>query len=420
MTPAVTQLLDSRPLSLPSGTSEHELFEWLATVRIDGNAAELQGYLKSDFRRFLYTLGLFCHIDGRQRQALEFGASPYFMTMLGRQFTEFEWTYSNYFGVQQVCGVNSQNVNYRDFSRNHEMTMVLNYHHFNSEADRYPLPDESFDLVLYCEILEHLTNDPCHALRRIRNLIKPGGHLVLTTPNVARAENVTRLLDGANLYDPYSGYGPYGRHNREYTCEELRRLLSYVGFEVEDIFTSDVHPYTQTVKSDGSDLSRLLASRSQDLGQYIFVRARKTGEEGQKLPHWLYRSVPASRIALDDADKVASLSAGISPVNPLRFEWDSRITRSFVVCNKGDVEWDYPDLKMGAKIYTARGDVVREFRGKNVGVVAPGESVELLIDIDLTDLPRETLELVFDLVNEHQFWFENMGSAPVRTLLRAP
>ncbi len=32
---------------------------------------------------------------------------------------------------------------------------------------------------------------------------------------VSRLENVCRMIAGVNIYDPYSGYRPYGRHNRE-------------------------------------------------------------------------------------------------------------------------------------------------------------------------------------------------------------
>src|SRR3989440_9270321 len=54
-------------------------------------------------------------------------------------------------------------------------------------------------------------------------------------------ENVCRLIAGENIYDPYSGYGPYGRHNREYNRDELAKLLVFAGFEIEVLFSADVH-----------------------------------------------------------------------------------------------------------------------------------------------------------------------------------
>ena len=79
------------------------------------------------------------------------------------------------------------------------------------------------------------------ALRQIHRVLKLGGLLVLTTPNVARLDSVLAVLNGANVHDLYSGYGRYGRHNREYNRHEVHRLLDFAGFSVEYSFTADGH-----------------------------------------------------------------------------------------------------------------------------------------------------------------------------------
>ena len=45
-----------------------------------------------------------------------------------------------------------------------------------------PFPDRSFDLIWCSEVLEHLVN-PAFSSREFRRVLKPGGHLILTTPN---------------------------------------------------------------------------------------------------------------------------------------------------------------------------------------------------------------------------------------------
>lgn len=278
-------------LPVPEHISEERLYTFLLSCRLrDAPRAEMEGYCNDSFRRFVYTLGLVPDGDGT---LLELGANPYFTTILLKKFRKYDLWLSNYFGHTGRTG--TQEVIYEDFDGSERLERFV-YDEFNIEEDRFPYPDATFEVVLFCEIVEHLLKDPVAALREIQRVLKPDGLLILTTPNVARLENVARLLSGANLYDPYSGYGPYGRHNREYNRHELTQLLEYCGFGAEEMFTADVHPNAAGDYFKLESLISLVSFRSNDLGQYLFSRSRNLGPGQRKRPGWLYRSYPTEEL----------------------------------------------------------------------------------------------------------------------------
>ncbi len=277
----------SPPLPIPDGWTEDQLRSLLESVRLeDAPVEEMKGYVGADFKRFVYTLGLVPERAGMK--LLELGANPYFTTVLLSKFRKVELALANYFDGAQPEG--SQTV----FIEQTGETLNFAYRQFNVERERFPYADASFDVVLFCEIIEHLLADPVHALLEIRRVLKPGGSLVLTTPNVARLENAQKILAGENIYDPYSGYGPYGRHNREYTQLDLSRLLIANGFAVITMFTANVNAPVASTGSNKEAINLLLRNRQIDLGQYIFCRCtvnRKSKLLPAVRPSWLYRSM---------------------------------------------------------------------------------------------------------------------------------
>ena len=276
------------PLSLPKGYSEKKLFNFVTSVRVtDAPEEEMRAYGTHDFKRFVYTWGLTKGLNGK---CLELGANPYFTTTLLNKFGDLDLTLANYFGDEISAKKGTQKVVFTDPDSGLKGEKRFNYNHFNIENHRFPYKDGSFDVVIFGEIIEHLLNDPCKVLREIKRVLKPNGSLILTTPNVARLENICRLIQGENIYDPYSGYGPYGRHNREYNRHELIQLLEFEGFNVNECFTSDVHHNNASIFFDPLLIQHHLKFREKDLGQYIFLRAKNSPSFAEKKPRWLYRS----------------------------------------------------------------------------------------------------------------------------------
>jgi SAM-dependent methyltransferase len=73
----------------------------------------------------------------------------------------------------------------------------------NLNTEPLPYPDRVFDLVTCSEVIEHLENYRA-LLREANRVLKPGGLLVVTTPNVLNAYSRLRYLacGFANLFGP--------------------------------------------------------------------------------------------------------------------------------------------------------------------------------------------------------------------------
>jgi len=97
-------------------------------------------------------------------------------------------------------------------------------------AGAQPLPfrDAAFDALFAGELIEHLP-DPRPGVAEFRRVLRPGGTLILTTPNRRRLANV---VDGSER--PYSP-----DHLSELSYDEVRSLLAAEGFEV--LYATGLH-----------------------------------------------------------------------------------------------------------------------------------------------------------------------------------
>lgn len=262
---------------------ERDLKSYLAGFDLFAeNTQEGMHYLNGAFRRLMITLEMVPRASSPESKLLELGANPYFLTLLLQRFSTYHLTLSNFF--RDGHGPNQkgfQVLSNSTYQERYEFT----YDHFNVERDTFPYPNNEFDIVLFCEILEHLTLDPTYALNEIHRVLKSEGYLLLTTPNVLACQNFLKLAIGQNIYDRYSGYGVYGRHNREYTPQEVIRLLQVCGFEVVTFRLEDVFPHSRLIV-------RLLKKLRRPWRDNIFILARSSGVSRLAYPPSLYQSMP--------------------------------------------------------------------------------------------------------------------------------
>lgn len=100
------------------------------------------------------------------------------------------------------------------------------------ESLELPFEPASFDVVLCGDLVEHL-RDPQRFLGRVRPLLRPGGRLVLTTPNVANWTIRLGLLAGRWRY---TDRGILDRtHAHLFTRKTLRETLERAGYRVVEL-----------------------------------------------------------------------------------------------------------------------------------------------------------------------------------------
>jgi SAM-dependent methyltransferase len=110
------------------------------------------------------------------------------------------------------------------------------------DIEREPLPfdDGTFDVVYMAEVFEHLRINPIFTARELHRVLRPGGKLLLRTPNLYSLPGFYSLLvkgtayscASDSLFDQYNminNLGFFG-HIREYTYQELTGFLKRIGF----------------------------------------------------------------------------------------------------------------------------------------------------------------------------------------------
>jgi 2-polyprenyl-3-methyl-5-hydroxy-6-metoxy-1,4-benzoquinol methylase len=106
-----------------------------------------------------------------------------------------------------------------------------------------PFKDNCFDVIIMCEVLEHLNFNPLPLIKELNRISTDNSLLYLSLPNLAYYKKRLRFLLGKPILQPIEDYFHqlepgsnhivYG-HWREYTGSELRDMLGKLGYDVAD------------------------------------------------------------------------------------------------------------------------------------------------------------------------------------------
>lgn len=140
--------------------------------------------------------------------------------------------------------------------------------------------NRAFDAVTLWEVVEHLL-EPVSELRRLRERLRPGGVLMLSTPNAGHWQAV-------RAPERWAGYRPPA-HLVLLTADSLRLTLEHTGFERIQVWkTAPLPPLPEPLRRATVPLERSLAdgtARPWTVARALWRAVRLLGWGWQKVAH---------------------------------------------------------------------------------------------------------------------------------------
>jgi 2-polyprenyl-3-methyl-5-hydroxy-6-metoxy-1,4-benzoquinol methylase len=116
----------------------------------------------------------------------------------------------------------------KGIASNHDIRLLV-YEDLSSEEVFDELEADSIDVILFCEILEHITFNPTGMWKAIHRVLRPGGRIIITTPNFYSLEgmrrSVTNFISGRGggiAVADILNTPTYSMHWKEYSKKEIK------------------------------------------------------------------------------------------------------------------------------------------------------------------------------------------------------
>jgi len=191
-------------------------------------------YLRDHYARFAATKREFendrVHAPG---VLLDIGAHWLHQTLL--------WALDGWQAIALDVPVTFEHAGVRKLAERHSIRLLPNSN-LERPAALKALADDSVDVVLFTEVIEHIAFNPVPLWREIHRVMRPGGSIIVTTPNYyalrGRAWAPLRFLSGRGgglRVDSLIGDPSFAHHWKEYSRAELRRYFALLSadFSVE-------------------------------------------------------------------------------------------------------------------------------------------------------------------------------------------
>ncbi len=179
-------------------------------------------YLKAQRERLLQDIAIVQQTNPLQGKVLDIGCAPFYTTIalkkLGFDITGVDIDPSRFAEILAATQLDCRKCNF--------------------ETERLPFADDTFDTILFSEVFEHLRIDLISTTTEIKRVLKPGGKLLLSTPNLLSFNSLFRLFWKGETFSIYKAYekiatlGHMG-HVKEYTATDVRKFAVALGFRCE-------------------------------------------------------------------------------------------------------------------------------------------------------------------------------------------
>ncbi len=230
--------------------------------------------------RYAQILSLLPYADERLR-LLEVGIGyGSLVAMIRRLFPSY-----NIFALEHPSRRYLSSREYREFLKEQNVRLICS----DVVADGIPFECCSFDVVTFCDVIEHLPFPPDFALAEIKRVLSPGGYLIISTPNKATLSRRIKFLLGIEINPlPAVGtcYDPYRPHIFEYTQGELVNLVSRHKLRVKRVILHRCgtgYNYIPNYAAIGTFINRanaILSGIFCGLRPAIFLVAQKPAQKG--------------------------------------------------------------------------------------------------------------------------------------------
>ncbi len=145
-------------------------------------------------------------------------------------------------------------------------------------GDALPFPDESVDVVLFVEVIEHL-DEPMKIISEIWRILKKGGRVFVTTPNYAFPSlwaPVEWLADQSRMVAKMGGGE---QHVQKFSPRSLADMFQKAGFKTERLGTFyHFSPFASLLSTKWAETLLAREVKGGDLGGMIIYHLGKKPE----------------------------------------------------------------------------------------------------------------------------------------------